>query len=178
MEEDRLSGSMRSIVFVVLFLFVLQTASRAQSSDSLRFQRYGYVIGSVLAFSFADYVMYNHLRADAGWPGNFAVSPLYRIVQGVVQAGITYVLYEKFGLPSAISFNLLQWTGVTDWMFNAWQNSLQWIKPPGPLGPPGANTWMGWTPVGIVRPLGSPIPQNTLNAQAAVGFSIGMTILW
>ena len=103
---------MKSFTITVILLVLACSVSRAQ--DSLRLQRYEYVIGAALAFSFADYVIDNHLRADAGWPSNYRVPVLYRLLQGGIQAGITYFLYKNFGLPSAITFNFLTWTGCLD----------------------------------------------------------------
>ena len=36
----------------------------------------------------------------------------------------------------------------------------------------------GWTPLGLLRPQGSMIAKSALEAQAVVGLSISMAILW
>ena len=33
--------------------------------------------------------------------------PYYRVVQGLVQLGISWFLYEMVGLPTALGFNLM-----------------------------------------------------------------------
>jgi hypothetical protein len=164
------------LIIGVLALFILNNSAKAQ--DSTRLERYGYVIGASLAYSLFDYVGWSLERND-----NFRTTSLYRILEGTVQAAITYFLYKECGLSSAISFTLLWWTWVDDLAYYGWANVLNPHWPPwenrtvtGLMG--NGVTWAGWTPIGLLRKQGSVIDKYALIAQAIVGFSISMPILW
>lgn len=152
--------------------------SRAQ--DSTRVKRIEYVVGATLGFALVDYVAYNLIRQHEGWPGNFNVGIGYRLIQGTVQAAISYFLYKNFGLPSAISFNLIWWTWGDDLAYYGWGKVVNPLFSWSNSGPLLSNhiTWAGWTPVGIFRTQGSVIAPSTLYAQAIIGFSVSLAILW
>lgn len=170
---------MSSIKTLVLsLLLALAVYSSAQAQDSTRLQRYGYVIGASLAFALFDYVGFNLTQ-------NVNQSPpwIYRSVQVLTQAAISYFLYKTCGISSAIAFNIIWWTWGDDlgfygyqllfnmpypWPNRTYRNDLQ------------ANhiTWAGWTPIGLLRTPGSAIARDALYGQAVLGFSIALTILW
>ncbi|MDP4199690.1 MAG: hypothetical protein Q8922_03705 [Bacteroidota bacterium] len=168
---------MRTIIIPVVLTMLLATDVQAQ--DSTRVQRIEYVVGASLTFALADYLgwnldIYNH-------PGNSKV--VYRSLQLVAQAAISYFLYKTCGLNSAIAFNLVWWTWGDDLAFYGYQLG---INPAAPW--PNRNLdnnlrdnairWAGWTPIGLMRPPNSIIPRDALYGQAAVGFALSMSILW
>jgi hypothetical protein len=164
---------MRSLVLTLLLSFVFISGLRAQ--DSTRLERFEYVVGASLGFSLFDYVGYNLVKHDKN-------ITLYRLLQGTVQAAITYFLYEKLGLTSALSFTLLWWTWVDDVAYDGWANV---INPGRPWENRSFHTlqsteisWAGWTPIGLLRPKHSNIARDALLAQAVVGLSISLAILW
>ena len=164
---------MRVVVVLACFILICNSPLRAQ--DSLRFERAAYVVGATAAFSLFDYFGY-YLIYEKG------IHTPYRLLQSAVQAGISYLLYEKFGLPSAIAFNLMWWSWCDDFGFYAWADI---INPPGPWANRADNqmqynniNWAGWTPVGLMRPQGSVISRDVLITQALTGFVVSMSILW
>ncbi len=162
---------MRKIVIVLVLLFVLGAHARAQ--DSTRLERIGYVLGSSALFGLADYYGWNLVHAPISLP--------YRLVEGTVQAVITYFLYREFGLSSAISFTVLWWSWCDDLAYYGWANALNSFPWEGRVhnGLQGSEiNWAGWTPIGLLRPQGSLIARNALIAQAVIGFSVSMAILW
>jgi hypothetical protein len=172
---------MRLLVVVIITLFLLNGSVRAQ--DSTRWKRIEYVAGASLAFSLIDYVGFNLVRTPHG-PGF-----LYRCLEATEQTAISYFLYKTCGLSSVIAFNLIWWTWGDDIAYYGWTNLLN------PASPNSFNSyvwenrtnsglrltdigWAGWTPIGLTRPQGSNIARSTLIAQAIVGFSISIGILW
>ncbi len=179
---------MRVLVLVLmLLLFGSQLrAQSAMSSDSsersTRLERIGYVVGGSLAFSLADYIGFNLVRGE-----NNRVPFWYHALQGAVQAGFSYLLYTKFGLPSTIAFNLIWWTWGDDLGYFGWGylinphciTGVAWEnRTVNPLLSPAEISWASWTPVGLLRPAGSVIPRNVLFAQAAIGLSVSVAMLW
>ncbi|MDP4199691.1 MAG: hypothetical protein Q8922_03710 [Bacteroidota bacterium] len=172
---------MRSFEVILLVLLCFGSPSRAQ--DSARFARLGYVIGASVAFSLADYVGYSLARVDNV---NGHAPIWYRLIESSVQAGMSYLLYEKFGLPSTIAFNLIWWTWGDDLGYYGWANALNpgkqsvgvWENREGNGLRSNHITWASWTPIGVLRPPGSLIARDALIAQAMVGFSVSMAILW
>jgi hypothetical protein len=138
-------------------------------------EKAAWVSGSVAALGIYDYIGYN-LTSDH--PTALGV---YRVSFVLVQAGLTYLLYEKFGLPSAIGLNLIWWTFGVDMTFYG----ISEISPIRDHGWSGPGSWesdsrygvphAGWTPVGLIRG-GGRIPRNTIVAQSIVGAVIGIGI--
>ncbi len=169
------------LIFTMLSVLPISTL-RAQ--DSTRIQRYEYVLGSTLVFSFADYVGYNLVKKAAGAEagGYFYIPPIFSISRVLVQSAITYFLYKECGLSSAISFNLIWWTWGDDLAYYGWGASTSLFpwesSSQSGLKPGNDITWAGWTPIGLLRKQGSVIDKYTLYAQAIVGFSVSMAIIW
>ncbi|MDP4199688.1 MAG: hypothetical protein Q8922_03695 [Bacteroidota bacterium] len=162
---------------MAICLLLLASSTRAQ--DRLRVQRIEYVIGSSLAFSLLDYVGFN---LDVRQLHNIAW--VYHGIQSVAQAAITYFLYKTCGLSSAIAFNLIWWTWGDDLGYYGWAYALN---------PPSHGSWENrvynglqshqiswayWTPIGLLRPRSALIARDALVAQAIVGLSVSMAILW
>jgi hypothetical protein len=140
-----------------------------------RIERIGYVCGASLAFSLFDYIGANATKT------NTTARSAYRVLEVAVQAGISYFLYKKLGLSSAISFNLIWWTWCDDIAYYGW---AYLINPKPPWEGRYFNgmqsdyvSWAGWTPIGLTRKHGSLIDQAVLVTQAMIGFSISIAIL-
>ena len=181
------------ILFLTLFLSLAVLPAKAQSwttQDSTktdgaqRLERIEYVVGASLAFSLFDYVGYNLVRTNSSSPS------WYRLLEGTVQTAISYFLYKECGLSSVISFNLIWWTWGDDMAYYGWTNLLNPASP-NRLNPDSdwenrTNSglkirdigWAGWTPIGLTRPQGSNIARSTLIAQAVIGLSVSIGILW
>jgi len=129
-------------------------------------EKKGYMIGSVVAFSAFDYAGYN-LSKDSK-----TSLDVYRVVQVLVQVGITKLLIEEVGLPEAIGFNLIWWTWGADLLYYQWG---RFIPPYDRLTQNKGVTWAHWTPVGLVRGRGV-IANDTLIAQATIGLSISLAL--
>lgn len=173
------------LVLSVSLMLAAGTPVRAQDTlhPSTKLERAAWVVGSSLAWSLFDYVGYNYLRR--GYANNS--SPFgYRVVQSILQWGIAYMLYEKFGLPTAISFTLTWWTWNDDLAYYGWANVFN------PARPPDCHcwenrehnglrddhiTWAYWTPLGLLRPKGDVIPRSILIPQAVLGFALSIAIL-
>jgi hypothetical protein len=164
-------------------VLVLLLASGLRAQDTTRLARYEYVIGASLAFSLADYVGYSLARVynvdgHAAW--------WYHAISSSVQIAISYLLYEKFGLPSTIAFNLIWWSWCDDIGYYGWADLINpgkqsvgvWENREGNGLRDNHITWAGWTPIGLLRPQGSLIARDALITQAVIGFSISMAILW
>ena len=172
---------MKALIISLLLVLVYSATAYSQDTTaaihSTRPERMEYVLGATAAFSLFDYIGYNLVRKNA------EASTIYRIVQGVTQAAISYILYKTVGLSSAISFNLIWWTWGDDIAYYGW---TQLFNPAGPVWENRTNSglrdpevyWAGWTPIGLLRPQGSLIARDALLAQAMIGFSISMAILW
>ena len=163
---------MKKVIILLVIVLFLSTQTRAQ--DSTRLERIGYVLGSSALFGLADYYAWNTIHHPP-------TSIPYRLVQGTVQAAITYFLYRTFGLSSAISFTCLWWSWCDDLAYYGWANTLNAFSWEGRTWTGLKDTqidWAGWTPIGLLRPQGSLIARNALIAQAVIGFSVSMAILW
>lgn len=169
-----------SVLVLVLLLLFCGSRIRAQDSTHTRWDRIEYVVGASAIFSLADYIGYNFERVDnvnghAAW--------WYVLLHGSLQAGISYFLYEKLGLPSAIAFNLIWWTWGDDLAYYGWSNVINDLPPPWESHQHNGLrdnyiTWAGWTPIGLFQPQGTRIDRGYLIAQVMVGFSISMAIVW
>ena len=165
---------MRSLTVTLLFLLIFISSSRGQ--DSTRFERVAYVLGASLGISLFDYEGYN-LEKNHGAFANTA----YRITYIAVQAALSYFLYKQLGLPSAISFNLIWWTWGDDLAYYGWAETLNSFAMEGRkhTGLEGNGIyWAWWTPIGLMRPKDSRIDKSALVAQAVIGFSVSLAILW
>ncbi len=167
-----------ALLFVVLALLIINNSSKAQ--DSTRLERYGYVVGSCLAFSLLDYIGYNTLVT----PNHGIASSILslHIFDAAFGSAINYFLYKTCGLPSAISFDLIWWMWGLDLGFSGWGDAIDpaspWVNRTNSSLNTNAITWAGWTPIGLLRKQGTVIDKYALYAQAIVGFSIAMPILW
>lgn len=138
------------------------------------------VVGASLAFSLFDYVAFNIARKHDK-------VGLYRPLQVAAQAGLTFLLKEKFGWKTAGAFNALWWTFNDDLLYYGWAHLLNpghgWDSRPGFKGVVEDKvTWAWWTPVGLVNMLGEgsmrdPIKGKTLLVQAGVGVAVALTLL-
>ena len=172
---------MRTFIAAILALLILTAPLHAQ--DSTRWKRIEYVAAGSLAFSLVDYIGFNLVRTPHG-PGF-----LYRCLEATEQTAISYFLYKTCGINSVIAFNLIWWTWGDDIAYYGWTNLLN------PASPNSLNSyewenrtnsglkltgidWAGWTPIGLTRPQGSNIARSTLIAQAVIGLSVSMAILW
>lgn len=169
--------------FVILILIVGRSpVAIAQDSSQVTssYERAALVTGASLAFSLADYVGFNLVRQPAGAP------VWYRAGQIALQAGLTYFLYRYCGLPSAVSFGLIEWTWGNDLGYSGWAYAINPAAVPGvkwenrTLNPMRGNqiTWAGWTPLGLMRPRGTVIDRSLLYWQSAIGYALSMAILW
>jgi len=169
---------MRSLVGAALVLLFLNAPLRAQ--DSTRLERIGYVLGASLAFSLLDYVGYNIVVTPNHQSASSIVS--LHIFDAAFGSAINYFLYKTCGLSSAISFDLIWWTWGLDLGFSGWGDVVNpaapWVNRANSSLNDNSITWAGWTPIGILRPQGTIIDKHALYAQAIVGFSISMAILW
>lgn len=147
----------------------------------MRIERYEYVLGSTLAFSLGDYIDYNMLKAYNVGDHPYNAPIAFRIIEVTLQAAISYFLYKECGLSSAISFNLIWWTWGDDFAYYGWGQLLSWFpwesRAQSGLRFTEYNS-AGWTPIGLLRPQGSSIAKSTLVAQAVIGLSVSMAIIW
>lgn len=176
---SRTSPSRREYRTVSLVLaLTLFGAHFSSLSAQDKLEKAAWVAGSVVALGVYDYFGYN-LTQDRQ-----PALTIYRISFVLAQAGLTYLLYEKFGLPSAIGFNLIWWTFGVDMVY---YGVCEMNPDPGGTWP-GRGAWAAesreglkfahWTPVGLLRGAreGDPIARNTIVAQAVVGFALGISI--
>ncbi len=172
-------GRYTLLIFAGAILLIINDSAKAQA-DSTPVERYGYVVGATLAFSLADYAAFNLVKKSYGG-GDFQVPFAYRLCAGITQAAITYFLYKMCGLSSAISFNLIWWTCGDDFAYYGWGDLLSWFpwesRAQSGLRFTEYNS-AGWTPIGLLRQQGSYIAKNALIAQAVIGFSVSMAIIW
>ncbi len=172
--------------FLLLILLFLPTIAFCQFDDdsflrsdslhaSTKLERIAYVVGGSAAFSLLDFIGFNATQFNKG------ARTGYRIFQVTSQLAISYFLYQKFGLSSAISFNLIWWTWGDDLGFYGWTNL---VNPSSPWYNRENNglhgnqvTWAGWTPIGLLRRQGTVVDKYALFAQALIGFSISIAIL-
>lgn len=138
----------------------------------------GRVVKASLAFSAFDYLGFNLTKNDP------AALRAYRVAQLAVQAGLTYDLWQKDGLASALSFETLWWTFNDDLLYYA----ISEFHDPGEgwasrgafrrevLG--DRVTWAHWTPEGLARggKTGRPIPGRVLLIQAGVGVLVALLL--
>lgn len=171
----------KSLIILVLLSVALSRPLQAQT-DSARWRHIEYVLGASAAFSLFDYIGYNLANRTS-------FLPAYRVLQTSVQLALSYFLYKTCGLSSTIAFNLLWWTWNDDLLYYCWADLFN-VKSPNALNSSiwenrsnsGLNYsspyWAWWTPIGLLRPKHAPIARSSLLAQAAIGFSISMAILW
>ncbi len=134
--------------------------------------------GATMTYALFDYVGYNLVR------GNDGATAFYRVIQSLVQAGITWLLYEKLGLPTAAAFNLLWWTWGVDALFYGYTEAFNvggsWLGRGIFQSHIMDNncSWASWTPVGMARGMDSskPIAGDTLVAQFLIGAASAITI--
>lgn len=149
-------GRTRSHIKLLSSLLLIASLSFAQTSG----EKVLWLAGSSVAFSLFDYVGYNMTLG----------TPAYRAAQFAVQIAISYILYEKFGLPTAIGFNLVWWTWGCDLLYYQWGRVL---PPYDRLDSGKQVSWASWTPAGFGKRI---VPHDTLIAQSLVGAVLAFTI--
>ena len=161
-------------ILVVILLGVVGQTCPAQEA----LEKVAWMTGGTVVLGVYDYFGYNLARHDP------TALTLYRVSFVVAQAAITYILYRKFGLPTAIGFNLIWWTFGTDMVYYGVCES----NPNPSHAWPGRGAWAGesrngithayWTAVGLLRGAnpGVPIAGDTIVAQSIVGLALGITI--
>lgn len=137
-----------------------------------------YLAGASLGFALFDYIGYNLVR------DNPTTTPIYRVVQKLIQLGISWVLYEELGLPTAIAFNLIWWTWGLDAIYYGY---TELFNVGGAWSGRGAFQadimnnncyWASWTPVGIAQGADGKkkIAGDTLVAQSLIGAALAITL--
>lgn len=138
-----------------------------------------YLAAATAAFAMFDYICFNLVRV------NGAALRIYRLVQVLVQLGITWLLYGAVGLPTAIAYNVVWWTWGADAvyyaytaLFNAgghWERRGAFTK--NILG--NRCTWAWWTPVGIARGMSktTPIRGGVILAQSLLGVLLALALV-
>ncbi len=172
---------MRSVAIALCSLMIFLSTVKAQDTTTTRLEHVGFVLGASLVFSLGDYLGFNLLKYSEGNFASFRVPVAFRIIEGTAQAAITYFLYKECGLNSAISFDLIWWTWGDDIAYYGWSyliDQFPWESRSTGLLPFSEYNSAGWTPIGLVRPQGSYIARSSLVAQAIIGLSVSMTILW
>ncbi len=182
------SGRLLSFLLILVLWLGWIDSAHAQDSNKVhteicgdtipiqasKLERAEWVLGASAAFSIADYIGFGATREH---PKALSV---YRVVQVALQAGISYFLYQKFGLKETISFNLIWWSWCDDLGFYGIANLIN-PKPPFENrswnGLQSPITWAYWTPLGLTRPRGSAIAEDALVIQAILGLSISIIIL-
>ncbi|MCB2204663.1 hypothetical protein KQI65_07935 [bacterium] len=137
-----------------------------------------YLAGAALGMGLFDYVGFNLVR------DNDVTTPIYRVVQGLTQIGVSWLLYEKVGLPTAIAFNLVWWTWGLDALFYGYTELFNvggsWRTRGTFNREVNANhvKWASWTPVGIAQGMDpdKAIAGDALIAQVLVGAALAVTI--
>lgn len=134
-------------------------------------------LAGILAFGTVDYFGFNLLKNKA--------LRLYRILQGLIQASITYGLYTWTGLGPAVGFNLIWWTGGADAVYYLWAEGSNGFGLDGWTGKrstkmvlrEGAN-WFEWTPVGLAQRSSRQkgLPADTLVLQLIIGLVVGVLV--
>jgi hypothetical protein len=137
-----------------------------------------WLAGASAAFSLFDYIGFNMARTDDG------SLKLYRVMQVLVQAGLTWLLHEQAGLGTAVAFNVVWWTWGMDALYYVYTDMFDagghWEKrgafERAILG--NQCTWAWWTPLGISRGMDNKrrIAGDALMAQMALGAAAAITI--
>jgi len=73
------------------------------------------ILISIIIFSIFDFIGYNVSKKYKWVDENFI--NLYRVIQGIVQLIITSYLLLHYDFVTALSFNILWWTFVADWIY-------------------------------------------------------------
>jgi hypothetical protein len=171
--------------FVVSLLMLHPSVAQKASTDSAiavvkmtQLEKVAWLAGASVAYAGFDYVGFNLVRKTS------TPKLIYRMLQLGVQAGITWFLYEKCGLPTAIAFNLVWWTFGDDFIFYGFTEGLNvggsWLGRGIYHENISSNqtTWAYWTPIGILRGMSQsrPIAGNTLVAQSLTGAALSLLI--
>ena len=180
--EETKGRKLMNMRFKILIPALLMgTTLYAQSS---KWEEVGWVGGSVVAFGVFDYFGHNLIMTQNHDSKSSAI--VYRTLQLAVQMALSYMLYEKFGLPEAVAFNLVWWTFGADFVYYGvgeltdgfgnpeWGRRGSWDHIAGKGGPP----WAYWTPVGIARGFdrNERISADTIIAQAITGAMLSVAI--
>ena len=162
-----------------MLVLAVALSSQSYAQDSTRAKRIEYVLGASLGFSLIDYVGFNIAIRQL-----HNSEPVYHTIQTLIQAAITYFLYETCGLKSAIAFNLIWWTWTDDLAYYGWgyllnpPNAAHWEnRSHNGLMSEGI-TWAYWTPIGLLRPAHDKIFRDALLTQSMVGLSVSVPLLW
>ncbi|MBR9975905.1 MAG: hypothetical protein KFF77_10025 [Bacteroidetes bacterium] len=139
-----------------------------------------YLGGAAMGLALFDYVGYNLARAS----GDHGSLVVYRVLQGLAQLAVSWMLYEKLGLPSAIGFNVLWWTWGLDAIFYGY---TELFNVGGSWSGRGAFAsdilgnncyWASWTPVGLAQGAdpSKKIAGDTIIAQSIIGAILAVTL--
>ena len=179
--------SLRFSLLFILGLFLVSHQSQAQKTacDSLFagkdvpvLEKLAWLTGASVAFAGFDYVGFNLTKRN---PSSLIA---YRVCQVLFQTGVSWLLYEKLGLPAAVGFNLIWWSFGDDFLYYCYAEVLN----PGGHWESRGNlrnnvmrnhvTWAYWTPLGIMRGMkrSRPIAGDALLAQSLIGLSLAVTI--
>lgn len=166
-----------------VFLFTVPQLDSLHKEDHIEVrsttgEKVMWLAGATVAYSLFDYVGFNLAR------DHDTALPIYRVTQALVQIGLTWLLYDQVGLPTAVAFNLVWWTWGMDALFYGYTELFNvggdWLG----RGVFRKNIldnkcrWAAWTPVGMVRGMDSrkPIAGDTLIAQVLLGAGLALSI--
>lgn len=174
-ESLRQEGPARAIVLLIGLVAVLLAVPPSPAHAQIKLENAAWVGGSVITLGVVDYIGYNLTYQ------NPTALTIYRVGFVLAQAAITWFLYEKCGLSSAIGFNLIWWTFGVDMVYYG-TAEISPIRADGWAGP-GAWTedshngvvHARWTPIGLLRG-NERVPANTVIAQSIIGGMIGIGI--
>jgi hypothetical protein len=176
---------MTHLYLITVFLVLLCSATPAQEispppekEKPAILTKLLYLGGASLLYSGIDYVGFNATNRNPTALG------IYRVCQVLMQGAITWFLYEKLGLSTAIGFNLIWWTFGDDFLYYTYAEA---VNPGAPWESRGAMKasifgnqcyWAYWTPVGLSRGASrhKVIAGDTLLAQTLIGAVLGISI--
>lgn len=176
---------MLKIILLFISMFTITLSCFGQDSlavipneNIFLWKKLVYLTGASVVYAGVDYLGYNLTNR------NPTALKVYRVFQVLMQAGISWFLYEQLGLPTAIGFNLIWWTFGDDILYYGYANVL---NPGGKWESRGAFThsvmgnhctWAYWTPLGLLRGMDNKkvIAGNTLVAQSIIGAALAITI--
>lgn len=136
-----------------------------------RWRDAGAVVGAHVVFAGFDVLLYPQLGVENKF--------WYRATQLMLQAGISYALYEIGGWRPVIAFNLQWWTWNTDLLYYFFYDIARGTTAFKDEVLANRVTWAGWTPVGLILHGGKRerISGNILLTQAGIGLTLGFAIV-
>lgn len=161
---------MKRLVVIGLLIFCAGQV-QAQRPERDQWRDFGAVLGAHVVHAGFDVLLYPQLTVEDKTP--------YRVFQILLQAGLSYALYEIGGWRPVVAFNLQWWTWNDDllyyWMYDALYGKTAFKDEV--LA--GRVTWAGWTPAGLILHGGKRerIGANVLLTQAGIGMVLGFSII-